>query len=344
MPFARFMEIALYDPEAGYYGSGRATIGRGGDFYTNVSVGPLFGWLLAAQFEQMWELLGRPAPFHVIEQGAHDGRLAADILSVAGGAFAGALRYVIVEPSDALRALQEKTLEGKNVRHARTLGELGEVQGVVFGNELIDAFPFHLVRSTGTGWDELFVVEAGEGFEFVGGPLSAEAASEATHLPQRDAGFLAEVRPAAESWLREVSGVLKQGYVLLPDYGDESGLLFSPVKTRGTFACYKDHRRDDLVLEFPGEKDITSHVDFTALTRLAADAGFAQAGYTDQHHFIVALAEPMLKAIEGQPPPKFLRQLQTLMHPQIMGRAFKFLALAKDAPAELTGFRHGGKI
>ncbi len=90
------------------------------------------------------------------------------------------------------------------------------------------------------------------------------------------------------------------------------------MKTRGTFACYKDHRRDDLVLEFPGEKDITSHVDFTALTRLAADAGFAQAGYTDQHHFIVALAEPMLKAIEGQPPPKFLRQLQTLMHPQIM--------------------------
>ncbi len=228
MPFARFMEIALYDPEAGYYGSGRATIGRGGDFYTNVSVGPLFGWLLAAQFEQMWELLGRPAPFHVIEQGAHDGRLAADILSVAGGAFAGALRYVIVEPSDALRALQEKTLEGKNVRHARTLSELGEVQGVVFGNELIDAFPFHLVRSTGTGWDELFVVEAGEGFKFVGGPLSAEAAPEATYLPQRDAGFLAEVRPAAESWLREVSGVLKQGYVLLPDYGDESGLLFSP--------------------------------------------------------------------------------------------------------------------
>lgn len=332
MTFARFMEMALYDPEDGYYASGRATIGKAGDFYTNVSVGPVFGWLLARHLEDLWRLLGRPASFSVVEQGANDGQLASDILSVAGGAFAEAMQYVIVEPVETLKQRQVDRLQrSASVRHVQSIEELEPFEGVVFGNELVDAFPFHIMHSTGNGWDELFVsCPNAETFAFTRGRTSAVASRHASELPMRKEGNLAEVRPAADAWLAAIASRMTRGFVIIADYGASREELFSSEKTRGSFACYHNHLRDDDVLTNPGHKDITAHVDFTALSEAAREAGFFPSELQDQHHFLIPLAEPLLKAMEGKPNARFMRQFNTLIHPQLMGRSFKVLHLAKN--------------
>ena len=151
MSFARYMELALYHPGLGYYASGRAGVGRQGDFYTNVSVGAIFGKILCDQFEEIWRRLGCPLEFPLVEQGAHDGQLAFDVLSQAEAEFRDAVRYWIVEPSSALAQRQREklgTFEEK-VRWFSGVAELPEFAGVHFSNELIDAMPFHLLVSSG---------------------------------------------------------------------------------------------------------------------------------------------------------------------------------------------------
>ncbi|MEP7071787.1 MAG: SAM-dependent methyltransferase, partial [Verrucomicrobiota bacterium] len=160
--FARFMELALYHPVHGYYASGRAKIGRRGDYFTNVSVGSIFGRLLAAQFAQIWQLLRRPDTFRIVEQGAHDGTLAADVLNALRDSNPDcfrALHYGIVEPFPVWRGRQQKKLNafsGK-VFWAAALTELKPIVGVFFANELFDALPVHLLSLVRGSWKELFV-------------------------------------------------------------------------------------------------------------------------------------------------------------------------------------------
>src|ERR1700737_2489743 len=152
--FSWFMEQALYHPRHGYYSSGRAEIGRRGDYFTNGSVGPLFGQLLAAQFAEMWERLGEIESFVVVEQGAHHGEFARDLLSAAGKdwpKFFEKLRYQIIEPFPILQARQSETLREfeEKVSWAKSLSELDPFVGVHFSNELVDSMPVHLIVSTG---------------------------------------------------------------------------------------------------------------------------------------------------------------------------------------------------
>ena len=163
--FAWFMEQALYHPQHGYYSSGRCTIGRRGDYYTSVSVGPLFGRLLAAQFEEMWRVLGRPNEFKIVEQGAHDGQLARDVLEATREHYPdlfAALRYEIVEPLPTLRARQAETLSPfkEQVGWSDGLQQVAPFCGVHFSNELLDAMPVHLVKWSGTEWLERHVARA----------------------------------------------------------------------------------------------------------------------------------------------------------------------------------------
>lgn len=174
--FARFMELALYHPEHGYYASGRASIGRRGDFFTNVSVGPLFGKLLAAQFAEIWEKLGQPDDFTVVEQGAHDGVFAADVLNAlrrsASECFA-ATSYIILEPFPIWQERQQENLRdfsGK-ISWLESIDQLAPFAGVHFSNELFDSLPVHLIVSSGVGngatdWKEKFVTVAGNEFAF----------------------------------------------------------------------------------------------------------------------------------------------------------------------------------
>ncbi|MDQ2867608.1 MAG: SAM-dependent methyltransferase [Verrucomicrobiota bacterium] len=175
IPFARFMQLALYHPAHGYYAAGRAQIGRRGDFFTNVSVGPLFGKLLAAQFAEVWEKLGRPADFHIVEQGAHDGAFAADVL---GASRIPSLAYTIIEPFPTPRTRQQQTLaQFQNVRWLESIDELAAFTGVWFANELFDALPVRIFqRSTAGAISELRVARA----ERTGTTLDLDGKTEAT--------------------------------------------------------------------------------------------------------------------------------------------------------------------
>ena len=346
LTFARFMDLALYDPVVGYYASGRAKIGKRGDFFTNVSVGAIFGEILAGQLREMWLRLGRPSQFTLVEQGANDGQLAFDILSATDEETLAAIEYWIVEPFPVFRGLQEETLKAfsPKVRWAEDLDGLPIFDGVHLSNELIDALPFHLIRSTGQDWEELSVAANEDLLVFEAARPGDLLADQIRALPRRVKGTIAELRPAAGNWIHALANKLRTGFVLVIDYGFSREQLLSPHRTEGTFACYRAHRRDDRPLEEPGEKDITAHVDFTALAGSARDAGFKIEGYADQYHYLVGASQDVLKHLSGPPDSasqKTLRSLQTLLHPESMGSQFHYLVLSKDVNSEhkLSGFR-----
>jgi SAM-dependent MidA family methyltransferase len=341
MPFSRFMEIALYNEPGGYYADGVERVGRSGDFYTSVSAGPLFGRLLAGQFLEMHELLGGPRDFTIVEQGANDGRLLADVLAALDGTALEGCAAVVLEPLEVLRDRQAVALGGRPVEWVESPALLREFRGVHFSNELFDALPFDILRSAGGQWRALYVVESEGGFVFEPGEevLGAEL------LPVRPDGFLAEVRPAHQALLRGISEKMASGFLLVVDYGMSRRELLAPHRAEGTFACYSRHRRDAKPLEAPGTKDITAHVDFSGLARAAVGAGFEVRGFTDQHHFLVGASAGLLRDLDGRPPDvesaKLLRSLRTLMHPETMGAQFKALLFAKGVATGpvLSGFQ-----
>ena len=346
LTFARFMELALYHPEAGYYASGRARIGKHGDFYTNVSVGPVFGEILASQFREMWSRLGKPARFALVEQGANDGQLASDILRAMTGEILERVEYWIIEPFPALRRLQEKKLQAvaAKVKWVDDLNALPVFDGIHFSNELIDSFPFHLIRSNGNGWEELCVSTDEDRLGFEVARTSSVITDALKALPSRPAGTIAELRPTACHWIHSLAERVNKGFVLIVDYGFPRFELLGAHRTNGTFCCYRAHRRDSRPLEDPGEKDISAHVDFTALAEASLAAGFRIEGFADQHHYLVGASQDLLTKISNPPDEtsqKSLRTLQTLLHPESMGTQFHYLALSKGVALtpSLSGFK-----
>ncbi len=345
MPFRRFMELALYDPQCGYYASGRATIGRSGDFFTNVSVGPLFGRLLARQVAEMWDRLGAPGKFTIIEQGAASGDLAMDVLGGLREMFPecfAAVRYRIVEPFAKLEERQRARLSGlgEKVAWTNALRQMQEEICVHLSNELPDAFPVHLVTWRAGAWCEQKVIVQGAEFAFSDGPLSTDELREAcARIPEPlSEGYTTEVNLAAPAWIREVATVMQRGFVLAVDYGYSRPEYYAPERIAGTLSAYAGHRREPDVLARPGEIDLTAHVEFDTLIEAAETAGLRLAGFTDQHHFAVGLG--LAHFADGANAAE-RRAFQTLMHPQFMGTAFKAIAFAKGVEMEkpLAGFQ-----
>ena len=353
IPFREFMRLALYHPTHGYYRSGRAAIGRHGDYFTNASVGALFGTLLARQFVEMWERLRHPAKFVIVEQGAHDGVLAGDILRATEQSrpdFHRALQYAIIEPSPGLRGRQGRELAGiggKVVWH-RSLNALAPFEGVHFSNELLDAFPVDSFAWTGTSWVERRVAAGPEGFVFVEVPVSDVAQQRFLESYPRPGGirYAIERNAHAEKWIASVAARLTRGYVLTIDYGGARRDLLVPPRATGTLRGYAKHRLLADVLHQPGLIDLTAHVDFTALALQAERHALRLHGFVDQHHFVVGLgrlhfhdAPVTSPAAERQ-----MRNFKTLMHPELMGTSFRAICFEKevhDQPA-LAGFTFGG--
>ncbi|MFA7343899.1 MAG: SAM-dependent methyltransferase [Terrimicrobiaceae bacterium] len=348
IPFARFMERALYDPEAGYYASGKCAIGKGGDFYTNVSVGPVYGEILAGQFVEMWEALGRPVGFTLVEQGAGDGQLARDVLgSLASTPLAG-VPLILVEPSPVLRKEQAGKLVGHEVSWVADATDLPEICGAHYSNELFDALPVHLVRSTGDGWVGLHVGHANGAFVWRKMPVTGELADVVARFPLRPKGFTTEISLSHRPLLRALAGKISRGFLLVVDYGLTLGSLLAEHRTDGTLSCYRGHRRDSDPLESPGEKDLTAHVNFTLLAEDAVEAGWEFRHSTDQHHFLVGAATRLLHSLDGRLPNpdtgKKLRSLRTLLHPEGMGRQFQVILFSRGmGEANLSGFQHAAK-
>lgn len=347
--FDEFMAVALYDPHGGYYASRHRRTGKHGDFFTSVSVGPVYGRLLAAQFTGMWDALGRPSDFMIVEQGAADGQLMADVLdALERDAPSFVPRVIIIEPLELLRAMQNRTLApwADRVTHVHDEKDLPAFTGVFFANELVDAFPVKLLVREGGAWRERRVSYDGEKFVFVEATLEDPAllaAAQALPVPRDIPRFATEICPSLEGWMRAVAGKLARGWILLVDYGHPAAVRHHAARAGGTLAAYRGHRRQDNPLDSPGEQDLTAHVDFTALARAGEAAGLSLAGYTDQHHALASLAARVFPAMAAEPldpgAAKEMRALRQLLHPESMGKSFKFLALVRGACANLAAFR-----
>jgi SAM-dependent MidA family methyltransferase len=337
--FAWFMQQALYHPEHGYYSSGRAAIGRHGDYFTNVSVGALFGQLLAAQFAEVWEYLGKSNNFVIVEQAAHDGALARDMLEFARirlPRFFAALRYEIVEPFPVLQDRQSKTLAAfaDKVNWSDSVENLAPFVGLHFSNELLDSMPVHLLVSGKDGWREKFVDLRGDEFVFVERPITD---SRLANLPARPPGE-SEINLAALDWIDSLASKLQKGVVIVIDYGLAHEEFYAPHRTAGSLQVRVQHRRLRSPLDEVGHADITAHVDWTRLAERAQTRGLQLYGFTDQHHFITGILSELFAPSDDS---RNKRALRTLLHPEMLGRAFQVLALIKDVEltAPLAGFK-----
>jgi SAM-dependent MidA family methyltransferase len=349
----RFIELALYHPHLGYYSRERLRIGRRGDFITNVSVGKLFGEILADQIIELWEILGRPPGFSIVEAGAESGDLASDLLNGLSESWpAVSWSYVIVEPSEAKQKQQQQRLTKWDVRWVHSLNELGPITGTILANELLDAIPVRAVEFSGDEWHEVRVALENETFKFslesINDPrLAAMIEKIPAPLPQP---YRTEINPAAEDWTRIAAENLRRGFILLIDYGYSRTDYYSPLRIEGTLTAYRNQRRQENIFEAIGETDISAHVDFTAIAEAGLMAGCQLLGFTDQHHFMVGAGESSMRSFEGDTSAgskqrerdQFLRAYKTLMHPEMMGLAFKYLLMGKGVPATLTpsGFRY----
>lgn len=355
--FDEFMDAALYDSRCGYYGSGRARIGtrNGGDFFTNASVGAIYGEILAGQIAETWRNLGKPVPFVVYEQGANDGRLMADVLATLeeDAELFPAIRVHIIEPNALLQSRQTETLDPwREILSWSAEPPLSPAgHGFFFANELIDAFPFALVQHNGCEWVERVIRWDAAGslcwdIRPAAGWLARRLRNE--DVPEEQP-FLLEVFRDLPGWAQETARLFHKGVILLCDYGFSREVHRAKPRPEGTFQCYSSHRRDALPLVDIGSKDITAHVDFTEVEEQLCGAGFSRLGFLDQHHFLVGAATPMLRRIESEglspATQKKLRQLQTLLHPETMGTSFQFLLMGKNLPHgfSLSGLRHAGK-
>jgi SAM-dependent MidA family methyltransferase len=343
IPFRRFMEMALYHPDHGYYASGKARVGKGGDFFTSVCLGAIYGRILASICREVWERLGRPVEFTIVEQGANDGAMAADILRAICGAeddLSRSLRFLIVEPFEVNRNRQQGKLEGfPNVIWVSSLEELPEFTGIHLSNELLDAFPVDSLRWNENDWEEECVECRNGLLAWTSRPIQdPELQAAAGYLPKGlSTGFRVEINRGIQPWLSTLQAKLNRGIVLTVDYGQSGDDRYAPHRADGTLLAFEKHQRFHDPLPEPGLRDITAQVDFTALARSAREMGFEILGYSDQHQFLVGAAEPWLLSLgdlteKSDAARPDLRALQTLLNPSTMGRQFKAIALGKGFP------------
>ena len=295
MTFARFMELALYHPTLGYYATGRRGPGRAGDFMTAPESHPIFGWSVAAQLEEAWDRLGRPETFTVREFGAGTGALAAGILdglARTGSPLRAAIRYRVAERApDRERQVRER-LAAVDAAGALEPDDGQPIRGAVLANEVLDALPVHrVVGGAGGLLLELFVVlSPGGALVHEPGPPSRPALAE--RLVEEGVvlapGQVAEICLELEGWVRRAAVGLREGLLLLIDYGHPAKRLYEP--TRGSLLrAYLGHRVHDDPFRNVGRQDLTAHVDLTAVERAATTSGLRHLGTTTQAEFLAGL-------------------------------------------------------
>jgi SAM-dependent MidA family methyltransferase len=350
MPFARFMELALYDADGGYYRSADARPGRGGDFVTAPELHPIFGEVLARAVEDAWDGLGRPDPFIVQEHGSGEGALAVPLLRT----LPAAIRYAAVEVDERrLATLRERLVDAG--LEDRFVGLRAETtfEGVIIANEVLDALPVHRVRRRDGVLRELAVgVEPDGAFAEVEispttDALAARLAAERVDLVD---GQIADIALGVDDWVARAAAPLRRGLLLLIDYGAPAAELYDPIRRRdGTLRAYVRHQVSDDPYRFVGRQDLTAHVDVTAVERAASAAGLTTIGITTQAEALMGLGvESRLRDVQADPKTTFedyavLRSsLMRLLDPAAMGR-FRVMAFGRDWPEDaalrLLGYR-----
>lgn len=365
--FAEFMALALYDPQAGYYSTQQAAIGPQGDFVTSPHLCADFGELLAEQIVELWHHLGQPTPFTLVEMGAGQGIMAADLLAYLQRqhlACFEALTYSIVEASGVLRQVQRQRLAPWGDRVVwQTLEEIpaDSVTGCFLSNELVDALPVHQVVLTESGLQEVYVTlnSAETGLQELTAPLSTPHIQAYFDLvgvnwadPTYGVGYRTEAHLAALDWMQTVATKLHRGYVLTIDYGYPASRYYNRSRAQGTVQCYYRHAHHSDPYAHLGHQDITAHVNFTALERQGERHGLKTLGITQQAMFLMALglgdrltALAQIQATDPDTVNQAIRrrdQLHQLMNPMGLGNFLVLLQgnnLSPDALDQpLRGF------
>jgi SAM-dependent MidA family methyltransferase len=322
LTFPDFMAAALYDPADGYYARPAGQVGRGGDFFTSVSTGSLFGRLLARHIAAWHRDSGSPDRWRILECGANDGSLAADILAALGAS--PGLEYTIVEPLPLLAAAQRDRLPDARVVASAEELAADPLPSFILGNEVIDALPFHIIESSGQGW-RLQGVTLSPDDRFIWTDLAEAPPELVAGIPLRPAGYRTEVRDSQPSFLAPLAAAMTGGRMLWLDYGFERDDYYHESRTTGTLRTFSRHRAAEDPLESPGEIDITAHVDFTALSAALTQAGGTVLRFEPQGRFLTGVARPWLLELEGRTDEatrKDLRAFQTLTHPGHLGAKF----------------------
>ena len=336
LPFDRFMALALYAPGAGYYSARSQPIGRmpsgGSDFVTAPVVSPFFGRALARSID---EALQHCKLQEVMEFGAGDGSLALQLLDSLGDSVK---RYDIVEVSAHLREQQADKLQA----HAHKVHWLealpAQIHAVVVGNEVLDAMPVKLLHRINCVWHERGVAwdESPQRYVWQDKPTDLRPPC---HI-EGDHDYLCEIHPQAQAFIHSLGERLQSGVAFFMDYGFPEFEFYHVQRHMGTLMCHRDHRSDADPLSDIGRKDITAHVNFTAMALAAQEAGLHCLGYTSQAHFLINSG--ILRLLENASVVE-RQQAQMLIQDHEMGELFKVMALGAGKPWEPMGFVQGDR-
>lgn len=336
--FETFMEWALYFPGRGYYTRDVKTIGREGDFYTGTHLHPIFGAMLGRQMEEMWDAMGHPKVFQVVEMGAGMGYLARDMMDFLRGRQKVSklyhhLTYTIVEMNPSMEARQRALLrecEGR-MRWCSHPDELKPFAGCLVSNELLDAFPVRVIEMDDE-LTEVFLSVNGEDLKEMKRPCGSEIKDYfreiSIELPK---GYRTEVNLRMRGWLKEVNEVLSEGFVLTIDYGYPAWEYYGEERNRGTLLCYRAHQVCEDPYQNIGDQDITAHVNFTSLKKWGEELGFKTLGYCPQGTYLISLGiDEVITELYGDSPDPFdIARIRGLIFPQGMGESHKVMILYK---------------
>ncbi|HRM54140.1 MAG TPA: SAM-dependent methyltransferase [Ottowia sp.] len=358
LPFDRFMQMALYAPGGGYYARDARQFGvlakDGSDFVTAPELSPLFARALAAQIA---ESLAATGTDEVWEFGAGSGALAAGLIDALDALGQPLARYTIVDVSGALRARQQARLaaHGERVRWASQLPDA--LRGVVVGNEVLDAMPVKLLARRAGAWHERGVVLESNRPPALDGQAPAAIENEATRFAWHDRptdlrpplevdgahDYVTEIHPQARAFIATVAGLLQRGgagAAYFIDYGFPEAEYYHPQRDAGTLVCHRAHRVDDDPLSDVGDKDITTHVNFTDVALAAQDAGLDVLGYTSQSRFLLNCGiAPLMEAADL---PARATAMKLLAEHE-MGELFKVIGFATPGHPPALGFAAGDR-
>jgi SAM-dependent MidA family methyltransferase len=346
--FADYMQMALYTPHLGYYSGTANKFGQAGDFVTAPELSPLFSYAVANQVSQVLKTNSGD----VLELGAGTGKLAIGVLERLNELGQLPEHYYILEVSANLRERQQDALKSalsedvfSRVQWLEALPNT--LTGVVIANEVLDAIPVHMIQWQSGRWQECGVSDD-QGFVWQNRPLHNQSLVANIDTNQLSDDYITEVCPAAQALIASLAGMLRQGLILMLDYGFCAREYYHPQRNQGTLMCHFHHHAHDNPFVYPGLQDVTAHVDFTAMAEAALAHGLNCAGYTTQAQFLMNCGIlQMLEAISPEDSARYLPMVaavQKLLSPAEMGELFKVLALTKhEESLPLLGFVSGDK-
>lgn len=343
--FARFMDLALYTPELGYYSSGAHKLGKHGDFITAPEISPLFAKCIARQCR---DILTELKSGDILEFGAGSGVFAKDLLLALEKLDCLPTHYFILEVSAELRDRQKKQIASACPHlfdRVEWLDRLPkELKGIIFANEVLDAFPVRRFRIEKDGIKERAVTFKNDRFEWCSvepSPALLDRVNALTQNFELREGYESEINLILPAWIRSIADVLTQGVVLLIDYGYGEAEYYHPDRSEGSLQCYYQHHRHDDPLILVGLQDITAHVDFTAVAESACHAGLELAGFTTQASFLLACGLLEVAEKTGLSAKEHFEETQAikkLTMPSAMGEAVKVIGFRKNLDLPLIGF------